>query len=566
MKIPKTYFMAILISIIFALSIFTVINDYNQKIDIISIENEIEQIRIDNSIPSIQVSIVSNNKLIWTGQFGDGEENSSYMIGSVQKILTSIAILQLVEKGLIEDINDDINLYLPFQINNSKNKNIPVTFKLLLSHRSGLTKELPYQFFRDTEALAYPNYRVIYNAQVLTMTTEEYFRETLQENGSLYYSTNWIDSPNNRYLYSPSGYVLLKYLIEEITNTSVAEYMEENIFSPLQLENTGFKPINQVLPYTMKNGELHQLPVWTGKYMVRSTSSDMAKIMLVLMNNGKYQGQQILQKKSVILMKTANLDWSKSQSLSIFDLENFQLKSNGYGLAWERYSAGITGHGGSVPGFQTYFLCKEGLITKNGIILMMNVNTIFGTKDDVNLVFSQFVKMRNLLLIKTGMVTTTNLIFTYLLSIKDIIFLVIPFAVINPIIWKKRAIHKPESNFMLKFGYIMSLWLYIFIGLITVNEKNNTLELLGLCTLIGSLVLLITAERKIMQYEKNISEMDNQNDYKRVETKSYDYLRNLQYAGLIMFSFTSLFIIQNMEFAILSLFSIIFVIVMIKRT
>ena len=172
----------------------------------------------------------------------------------------------------------------------------------------------------------------------------------------------------------------------------------------------------------------------------------------------------------------------------------------------------------------------------------------------------------SLSLAKTGMVTPTNLIFTYLLSIRDIIFLVIPFAVINPIIWKKRAILKSESNIMLNLGYIMTFWLYVFIGVITVNEKNGTLELLGLCTLVGSLVLLISAERKIMQYEKNIKVMDNQNDYKKMETKSFVYLRYLQHAGLIMFSIASFFLIQNMDFSLICLLSIIFVILMLKKS
>ena len=563
MKLQKTYFMVTLILIIFVLSVIAVINTYNKNIDLISLEKKIEKIRIDNSIPSIQASIISNNELIWTGQFGSGEKNSSYMIGSVQKVFTSTAILQLVEKRLIDSLDDNINDYLPFKIENSKSKEKSITFKLLLGHRSGLTNELPYQFFWDTEAIAYPNYRTDYNEKVLSMTTEEYLHETLHENGSLYNSDNWIAPPNSRYFYSPSGYVLLKFLIEKITNSSIEKYMQKNIFLPLGLQNTGFQPINQVQPFTVRAGKIEELPIWTGKYMVRSTSSDMAKFMLALMNGGEYGGQRILQKNSLEQIKSSYPNWSKSENLELFDLENFQLKSHGYGLGWDRYSVGINGHGGSVPGFQTYFLCKEGILSKNGIILMMNANTLLGYRSDNDHIFSQFAKIRNLLLIKAGMISPASLGISILASVGNVVWLVLVLNVINLVVWKERNFYKLKKTFMYKLIYYLSCLLNLFVGLVTINEKNNALELIGISILVLAFFLLILPIRELRKYGNCEKSKSYVNTRKIVEKGIYKYIRHPQYIGLILFNLALMLIIQIKFVNILSIIGIVCVILLV---
>lgn len=560
MNFSKSFFKAILIILIIGLSIFSILNNYNKNIDANVLEKKIEQIRIDNSIPSIQASIISNNKLKWVGQFGEGEENSSYMIGSVQKIFTSVAILQLFETGFIKSLDDDISNYMPFKIINPNNKEIPITFKMLLSHRSGMVDELPYQFLWDTEALAYPKYRTTYNGDVLSMTTEEYLYACLHENGSLYSLKNWIAPPNDRFWYSASGFVLLTYLIEKISNMTVANYMKNSIFIPLNMKNTGFEAKNQVLPFAMINGEITELPLWTGKYMIRSTSFDMAKFMLALMNDGGFGGERILQKKSVTLMKSSNPDWSKRQSIFIFDSENFDLNTNGYGLAWDRYSAGINGHGGSVPGFQAYFLCKEDFISKNGIILLMNVNTILGTKYDREYLFSQFVKIRNLLLSETGMISPLRLTISLITSFGTAVILIIPLILINFIFWKEKEIKKSKRKLLYKISYLLSFTIYLEVGLITINKKNLNVEFLGLCTLMMGILLLMLS--LITLKKQGETEILKNNMITKMMTKKglHKYLQYAQYAGLLLLSVASILLIQNMELIGFSLLSLLFVI------
>jgi len=400
------FFISLVIGIILLASFSAVVRGD----DFTSIEGEIERICLDESIPSVQASIVSNGELVWTGQYGNESIESTYMIGSVQKIFTAIAILQLAESGDIASLDDDINNYLSFDVKNPIDKTTPITFNMLLSHRSGMANTLPYQFLWDTEGVG-RDYGRLYNAAILEMTAEEYLMNTLGENGSQYRASNWVDVPGNSYLYSPSGYVLLSYMIEAISWANISDYMEENIFAPLQMENTGFAlGANQATPHTYFNGIIEPLPAWTGKYMIRSTSQDMARLLIALYNDGQYDGAQILAPESIQLMRQSNPDFSTKANLPFTSAEKFSLYQNGYGLGWIRYCSGIEGHGGSVPGFQTYFLCKEGDTGINGIIVMMNLNAIFSTKGDAEYISSKLNKIRNQLLAENEMLETNPVI------------------------------------------------------------------------------------------------------------------------------------------------------------
>lgn len=411
-----------------------------EGIDSSYLENEIERIRADASIPSLQASIIYDNGNIWTQQFGNESQNATYMIGSVQKIFTAIAILQLYESGEITSLDDDINNYLPFEVKNPLDESTPVTFKMLLSHTSGLIDALPYQFLLDTDGIG-REYGRPYNEEILAMTAKEYLFVTLDEDGAYYTTESWEDTPGSSYIYSPSGYMLLMYLIEQISGSNISYYMENNIFAPLQMDRTGFAPgINQATPHTYYNDKIKALPIWTGKYMIRSTSQDMARLLITISNKGRYNGSQLLSPESIQLMRESNQDYSYKSSL-LKKSEDFTLHPNGYGLGWIRYCSGIEGHGGSVPGFQAYFLLKETDTGTKGIIIMMNLNAILGSKkDDAKHISSSFAKVRNLLLIENGMIQNNpfnNFLATYKIPLAIITAIIIPIILNRKIIKKK---------------------------------------------------------------------------------------------------------------------------------
>ena len=95
-----------------------------------SIDKEIQQLVEEGDLPSLDVVLLSENQIAWSQGFGDQEkENRHYQIGSVEKVLTAISILQLYEQGEL-DIYDDINNYLSFSVRHSGYPDIPITIEI----------------------------------------------------------------------------------------------------------------------------------------------------------------------------------------------------------------------------------------------------------------------------------------------------------------------------------------------------------------------------------------------------------------------------------------------------
>jgi len=103
------------------------------------------------------------------------------MIGSVQKVFDATAVLQLYDKGII-DLDADVNTYLPFSLRHPQYPDIPITLKMLLSHRSGL--DCPSnQFEWDTENSFSPAYRSACAKEIEEMSLEEYLAASLTTDG-----------------------------------------------------------------------------------------------------------------------------------------------------------------------------------------------------------------------------------------------------------------------------------------------------------------------------------------------------------------------------------------------
>ena len=365
-----------------------------------SIEEEIQRLVIDKEIPSLHLGVVSGNELVWVKGFGAQISNDTVLlIGSIQKVLVAISILQLYEKGEI-DLNDDVSDYLPFTVRNPNFPNVSVTIFMLLSHRSGLAQMLPHEFCYDWEGLYYPDFDGTYNPQAIGITLGEFLSERLDPGGSYYSPENWIFEPGTDWSYSNSGYKLLMFLLETISNQTISEYMREYIFEPLRMQNTGFNASDytghHAIPHTRVADSNIALPIWNGQYMMRSSVTDLGHLIITLMNEGQFEGFQLLQQETITMMR----ERTHSQSSDIY--HGKELRSEGYGLGLEIFSHGIFGHGGSTIGFTGLLYFNP--ITKLGFIMLSNVNSILlgGSAEWQDL--SRFrAEVRNLVMIHVGL-------------------------------------------------------------------------------------------------------------------------------------------------------------------
>lgn len=157
--------------------------------------------------------------------------NSIFNLGSISKPFTSVAVLQLQEKGLL-NINDLVVKYIPeFPYEN-------ISIKHLLSHTSGLKQSL--EQIDDFELTS--NFD---NDSLLTILSK--------------YKPQLFCVPGSEWIYSNIGYEILASVIERVTKMKFSDYMRKYIFEPAGMNRTFIpdsRKILQWLPTDVTEGEL----------------------------------------------------------------------------------------------------------------------------------------------------------------------------------------------------------------------------------------------------------------------------------------------------------------------
>ena len=341
----------------------------------VELEAALPEVIARGNSPSIQVAVVQGQE-IWSQAYG---ENTSvehvYMNASVQKVFTAAAVLQLVEKGLV-DLDVDVGAYLPFEMRNPLAPDTPITARMLLAHRSGLD-DFPYQFEWDTEDAFAPQYRPPAPTHVQAMAHEEFLAASLMPQGANYDLGSWIHGPDQKSHYSVSAYPLLRYLIGRVSGQGYEAYMREHIFLPLEMTNSGFSAAEfsgrHAMPYTRIDGQNIELPLWDGRgSMMHTTATDMARFLVAFMDDGRYGDFQVLQPETLALMQQKTTRFNDLSFIKgIGDLKN-----TGHGLGLYLFRGGWVGFGGSAPGYQGLFRFNPS--RQVGYVILSNVNAILG--------------------------------------------------------------------------------------------------------------------------------------------------------------------------------------------
>lgn len=147
--------------------------------------------------------------------------DTRFHIASLTKQFTAMAIMQLEERGLLS-LNDPISKYLPDFPKPVADK---VTIHHLLSHTGGLNS-----FFDDE-----PNPSRFRQKMSLEQVIDLFKDKPLEF------------EPGAKFKYSDSGYILLTAIIEKVAKTTWDRYLDENIFQPLGMKNTGYSSRENIL-------------------------------------------------------------------------------------------------------------------------------------------------------------------------------------------------------------------------------------------------------------------------------------------------------------------------------
>lgn len=147
---------------------------------------------------------------------------SKFRLGSITKQFTAACILLLEERGKLK-IDDPIKKYMP----DAPPAWDKITFFHLLTHTSGIPSFTGFPDYASTEALA---------------TTPEKLVARFRDKPLEF-------QPGEKWNYSNSGYVLLGYLIEKISGEPYSQFVQENIFTPLGMKDSGYDSNTAIIPH-----------------------------------------------------------------------------------------------------------------------------------------------------------------------------------------------------------------------------------------------------------------------------------------------------------------------------
>jgi CubicO group peptidase (beta-lactamase class C family) len=277
--------------------------------DIVS--QRLEKFLKDSSAVSVNVALVKNGQITYKGAFGkvnlekgiDATTKHQYMIGSVSKLFTGAAIMQLVEQGKI-DLEEDINKYLPFTLRHPEYRKISITIKMLLTHTSS---------FADRQKLQNKLYVDGDSRMSLKDVSDRFF----DRKGEFYMDSNFEEyQPGEKWDYSNWNYVLLGYIVERVTGMQYYEYSYKNILEPLEMHSSKWflKELNldDIAIHYQPTESGDQKPIdyygWPGypDGQLRSNVEEMSNFLIMYLNDGEFRGKRILTKGSISRILTTN--------------------------------------------------------------------------------------------------------------------------------------------------------------------------------------------------------------------------------------------------------------------
>jgi len=250
----------------------------------------------EHHIPGVVVTFVKDDEVFFSKGYGNADlasqtpmdtEQTVLTTASVGKAFTALAVLQLVDDGLI-DLNEDVRPYIDdFDLPN----NFPetLTFANLLTHTDGFETRLIGAATFSEEDLRPLN-------------------ETLAD-----FTPAQIYPPGKYMTYGNFAANLAGYLVAEISGMPFEQYMADRVLTPLGMNNSTFDQrlspemkARMATGYEFENGEQVTMPLFyinnAPEGGLRTTAADMNQFMLMLLNGGEHNGEQILQASTVEMM------------------------------------------------------------------------------------------------------------------------------------------------------------------------------------------------------------------------------------------------------------------------
>lgn len=325
-----------------------------------SLDQYIKRGMVSWNIPGLSVAIVKNGKVVMIKGYGvtrsnsneQVDENTLFMIGSNTKAFTATALTMLQESKMV-NLSDRVRKWMPeFRLRDTLASN-DIMISDLLSHRIG------FETFQGDFTYWGSN-----------LTREEVIKKMSKIRAPYHFRTQWG--------YCNAAFLTAGELIPRITGRKWEEVVRDSIIRPLKMDRTVVladevkKMSNIATPYTVINNKLQELPFANLDNLapagsIVSSAKDMSRWLLVQLNNGMIDGNQVLPAKALQATRKAYSIMGVDPS----DKTATHFYLYGLGLLISDYNGRLTfSHTGGVDGFLSslLFIPEEQL----GIIVLTN--------------------------------------------------------------------------------------------------------------------------------------------------------------------------------------------------
>ncbi|MCG6957485.1 MAG: beta-lactamase family protein [Gemmatimonadetes bacterium] len=322
----------------------------------------------NHDIVGATVAVVRDGRLLFSKGYGYADwaqrtpvdpATTMFLIGSVTKLFTWTAVMQLVEQGKL-DLHADVNDYLDFRIPDTY-PGQPITVWNLMTHTPGFEDRAFGLFSRSTEP------RGAFLAAHIPAR---------------------VRPPGQYSAYSNYGAALAGYIVERVSGESWAHYVQAHILDPLGMRHAAME---QPLPAELKDdlsvgyqrgggapkpGAPESIVPFAPAGIGSATAEDMARFMIAQLQDGEYEGQRILADSTARLMHTRQ--FAHDPRLPGFDLGFYEQDSHG---------VHIIGHGGDTQWFHS----DLSLFPADSLGVFVSFNTLSGGKVSFGPFLDQFL-------------------------------------------------------------------------------------------------------------------------------------------------------------------------------
>jgi CubicO group peptidase (beta-lactamase class C family) len=303
------------------------------------------------NIAGAVVLVVKDGKVLFSRGYGYSNvekrtpispDATLFRPGSISKLFTWTAVMQLVEQGKL-DLDKDVNTYLDFKIPSTFPQ--PITLRNILTHTPGFEEQIKNLINSEGAPIA---------------TLRQHLVQHVPER---------IFAPGTTPAYSNYGAALAGYIVERVSGKPFNDYVNENIFQPLGMAHSTFA---QPLPADLKPFMSTGYSVGSGKAKpfeiveeapagaLSATAADISRFMIAQLQDGKLDNAQILRPETAQAMHARQP--GLSPALNAMCLGFYEESRNGHR---------IIGHGGDT----IYFHSDLHLILDSGVGFFVSYNS-----------------------------------------------------------------------------------------------------------------------------------------------------------------------------------------------